>query len=308
MSELRFDGRVAVVTGACRGMGREHALLLASRGAKVVVNDIGGTIDGRGMNSGPVDEVVREIRDAGGEAVGCTETVATPQGGKAIIEAALDSFGKIDILVHNAGNVRWGSLKELSQEDFDAVIDVHMRGGFHVVRPAFPVMCEAGYGRIILTLSTGGVYGMPGVANYGMAKGGLWGLNNIAAIEGAAEGVKCNGIMPGAMTRMAGDLDTSLYPAEVMHAGMVSPLVGFLAHESCPVSGEVYISMAGRVARAFTTETMGVWRGQWSVEEIADQFDAIRSTEETVSFPAMRGFEEHLELSFGMARKGLAAK
>lgn len=308
MSEHRFDERVAVVTGACRGMGREHARLLASRGAKVVVNDIGGSMDGRGLDSDPVDQVVQEIRDAGGEAVGCTETVATPQGGKAIIEAALDNFGKIDILVHNAGNVRWGSLKELSQEDFDAVIDVHMRGGFHVVRPAFPRMCSAGYGRIILTLSTGGVYGMPGVTNYGMAKGGLWGLNNIAAIEGEAEGVKCNGIMPGAMTRMAGDLDTSLYPAEVMHAGMVSPLVGFLAHESCPVSGEVYVSMAGRVARAFTTETMGVWREHWSIEEIADQFHAIRSADETVAFPAMRGFEEHLELSFGMARKGLAAK
>lgn len=308
MSELRFDGRVAVVTGAGRGMGRAHALLLAARGAKVVVNDIGGAMDGKGVDSGPVEEVVQAIRAAGGEAVACTETVATPEGGKAIIEAALDHFGGIDILVHNAGNVRWGSLKDLSQEDFDAVIDVHMRGGFHLVRPAFPLMCAAGYGRIILTLSTGGVYGMPGVTNYGMAKGGLFGLNNIAAIEGAAEGVKCNGIMPGAMTRMAGDLDTSLYPTEVMHAGMVSPLVGFLAHESCPVSGEVYVSMAGRVARAFVSETMGVWRRDWSVEEIAGQFDAIRDQTNTVSFPAMNGFEEHLELSFDMARKGLASR
>jgi NAD(P)-dependent dehydrogenase (short-subunit alcohol dehydrogenase family) len=307
VSELRFDGRVAVVTGAGRGMGRAHALLLAARGAKVVVNDIGGSMDGAGNDAGPVEEVVQAIRDAGGEAVGSLETVATPNGGKAIVETALDHFGGIDILIHNAGNVRWGSLCELSQEDFDAVIDVHMRGGFHVVRPAFPRMCASGYGRIILTLSTGGVYGMAGVTNYGMAKGGLFGLNNIAAIEGAAFGVKCNGIMPGAMTRMAGDMDTSLYPAEVMHAGMVSPLVGYLAHENCPVSGEVYVSMAGRVARAYVAETMGVWRKDWSIEEIAGQFDAIRNTDETVAFTPMQGFEEHLELSFDMARKGLAA-
>jgi NAD(P)-dependent dehydrogenase (short-subunit alcohol dehydrogenase family) len=282
-------------------------LLLAARGARVIVNDVGGTIEGEGSDSRPVDEVVQAIRDAGGEAVGRTESVVTAKGGETIIEAALDHFGRIDILIHNAGNVRWGSLKEISHEDYKAVIDVHLHGGFNVVRPAFPRMCAAGYGRIVLTSSIGGLYGMPGVVNYGMAKAGLLGLNNVAAIEGEAEGVKCNAILPGAMTRMAGGLDTSFYPEPVMHPGMISPLVGYLSHENCPVSGEVFVSVAGRVARVFPTETIGAWRSDWSIEEIADQFDKIRSTKETIVFPAMRGFDEHLKLSFAMANEGLAA-
>ena len=159
MPELRFDNRVAVITGAGRGLGRAYALLLASKGAKVVVNDPGGSLKGDGVDAGPAQEVVQEIKAAGGEAVACTESVATSEGGKAIIQAALDHYGRIDILIHNAGNVRRGSLKEMTYEDFDAVVDVHLRGAFHVVRPAFPVMCKAGYGRIVLTSSIGGLYG-----------------------------------------------------------------------------------------------------------------------------------------------------
>jgi NAD(P)-dependent dehydrogenase (short-subunit alcohol dehydrogenase family) len=169
-------------------------------------------------------------------------------------------------------------------------------------------MCAAGYGRVILTSSIGGLYGMPGVVNYGMAKAGLLGLNNVVAIEGAPEGVKCNAILPGAMTRMAAGMDTSFYPEAAMHAGMVSPLVGYLVHESCPVSGEVFVSMAGRVARAFTTETVGAWSADWSIEEIASKFDQVRDTASTVVFAPMKGFDEHLAFSFDMARRGLAAK
>jgi len=212
MAELRFDKRVAVITGAGRGLGRAYALLLASKGARVVVNDLGSTLAGAGIDAGPAEDVVREIEKAGGEAVASTASVATPEGGQAIIQAALDHYGRIDILIHNAGNVRRGSLKEMSYEDFEAVLDVHLRGAFHVVRPAFPVMCKAGYGRIVLTSSISGVYGNHRVANYSASKTGMIGLSNVAALEGAAEGVKCNIIVPAAVTRMAEGIDTSAYP------------------------------------------------------------------------------------------------
>ena len=184
MSDSRFDDRVAVVTGGGRGLGRAYALLLASQGAKVVVNDPGVSLAGDGSDIGPAEEVAREIMAAGGDAVASTDSVATPAGGQAIIDMALDSYGRVDVLVHNAGIVRRGSLKEMSYEDFEAVLDVHLRGAFHVVRPAFPLMCDAGYGRIVLTSSIGGLYGNPGVANYAVAKAGVIGLSNVAAMEG----------------------------------------------------------------------------------------------------------------------------
>src|ERR1700722_10017324 len=159
MTELRYDNRVAVITGAGRGLGRAYALLLASRGAKVVVNDVGVSLKGQGQDDAPANEVVKEIKAAGGEAVACTESVATSAGGKAIIQSALDHYGRIDILIHSAGNVRRGSLKDMTFEDFDAVVDVHLRGAFHVVRAAFPVMSKAKYGRVVLTSSIGGIYG-----------------------------------------------------------------------------------------------------------------------------------------------------
>src|ERR1700716_1462525 len=203
MSDLRFDGRVAVVTGGGRGLGREYALLLASRGAKVVVNDPGGSITGDGTDAKPAEEVVREITATGGTAVASTESVATPEGGKAIIDTALNRYGRIDILVHNAGNVRRASLKEMTYDDFESVVDVHLRGAFHIVRPAFPLMCDAGYGRIVLTSSIGGLYGNHEVANYAVAKAGVIGLSNVAAIEGVAHGVRSNVIAPAPGTRMA---------------------------------------------------------------------------------------------------------
>ncbi|MDE2597895.1 MAG: SDR family NAD(P)-dependent oxidoreductase, partial [Sphingomonadales bacterium] len=140
MTELRFDGRVAVITGGGRGLGRAYALLLAERGCKVVVNDPGSAIKGDGTDAGPAEQVVAEIRALGGEAIADTNTVATPEGGAAIVQSAIDKWGRIDILIHNAGNVRYGSLKEMSIDDFRAVVDVHFMGAFHVVRPAFPLM------------------------------------------------------------------------------------------------------------------------------------------------------------------------
>ncbi len=305
MTELRFDGRVAVITGAGRGLGRSYALLLASRGAKVVVNDLGVGLKGEGADAGPAEEVVREIIAAGGQAVACTDTVTTPAGGQAIIDTAIEHFGRIDILIHNAGNVRRGSLKELSYDDFESVLDVHLRGGFHAVRAAFPLMCAAKYGRIVLTSSINGLYGNPNVVNYSMAKAGLIGLSNVAAIEGAVDGVKSNIIIPAAVTRMAEGLDTSAYPP--MDPALVAPAAGWLAHETCSITGEMLISVAGRVARAYAAETEGVYRPSWSIEDIAENIGAIRDTSNPWLFaPAPSGHLDHLRRSFKMATDGAA--
>jgi len=302
VTQRRFDGRVAVITGAGRGLGREYALLLGAAGAKVIVNDPGASMKGDGSDAAPADEVVREIRAAGGEAVACTDSVATPQGGQAIIQSALDHFGRIDILIHNAGNVRYGSLEEITQEDFKAVVDVHLMGAFHVVRPAFPIMCNAGYGRIVLTSSIGGLYGTHKVVNYGVAKAGIIGLNNVAAIEGAEKGVKSNIIVPGAVTRMAEGLDTSQYPP--MGPDLVAPVVGWLAHDSCTISGEMLIAMGGRVAKALIAETEGVYRPSWSIDEVANQIDGIRNTDKLWMLPTLpSGYFEHLQRTFEMTKK-----
>ncbi len=300
MTEHRFDGRVAVITGAGRGLGRAYALLLASRGAKVVVNDLGAPISGDVVDAGPADQVVQEIRAAGGEAVASTDSVATREGGEAIIRTAIDAFGKIDILIPNAGNVRRGSLSEISHEDFRSVIDVHMMGAFNLVRPAFPLMQEAGYGRLVLTGSIGGIYGNAGVVNYGMAKAAMIGLSNIIAIEGAERNIKSNVILPGAITRLSEGLDTSKFPP--MGPEKVAPVVGYLSHEDCAVSGEMFVSVAGRVARAYVAETEGLYRADWTIDEVADNLDAIRDKGKLWHFePVPTGFMEHLGKSFQMA-------
>ncbi len=302
MSDLRFDGRVAVITGAGRGLGRDYALLLASLGAKVVVDDPGAAINGDNVDSGPAEEVVREIRAAGGEAVACTESVATAEGGRAIVQAALDNYGRIDILIHNAGNNRYAPLSEMSYEDFDAVLDVHLRGAFHVVRPAFPLMCEAGYGRIVLTSSIGGLYGNARVANYAASKAGMIGLSNVAAIEGAEHGVTSNVIVPAALTRLAEGLDTSAYPP--MGPELAAPVVGWLAHESCSVTGEMFAAIAGRVAKVFVAETPGVYRPSWSIDDVAENIGAIRNTDNPWILPAVSGHVDHITKSFAIAMEG----
>ena len=294
MAELRFDDRVAVITGAGRGLGREYALLLAARGATVIVND---------ADAEPAEQVVDEIGAAGGQATACTASVATAEGGQAIIAAALEHYGRLDILIHNAGTVRRAPLATMSYDDFDAVLDVHLRGAFHVVRPAFPVMCDAGYGRVVLTSSIGGLYGNHEVANYAAAKAGIIGLSNVVALEGAGHGVLCNVVVPGAITRMAAGLDTSAYPP--MGPDLVAPVVGWLAHETCSLSGESLIAIAGRVARVVVAETPGVYRPSWSIEAVGEHIDEIRDTCVPVIFPVVPGgHAEHIGYSFAMAREG----
>lgn len=305
MAEPGFDGRVAVVTGGARGLGRAYALMFAARGAKVVVNDPGAALDGEGgvADPGPAHDLVREIVGAGGEAVASTESVATPEGGQAIVGTALERFGGIDILVHNAGIVRRASLKDMSYDDFEVVLDVHLRGAFHVVRPAFPHMCAAGYGRIVLTSSIGGLYGNHDVANYAVAKAGIIGLSNVAALEGAAHGVTSNVIVPAAVTRMAAGIDTSAYPP--MGPELVAPVVGYLAHESCSVTGEMFVALAGRVATAVVTESPGVYRPTWDIADVAGHLAAIRDRSEPVTFPVVpNGHNDHIRYSFAMAATG----
>ena len=303
MTERRFEGRVAVITGGARGLGRAYAELLASKGARVLINDNGSSVAGEGRDAGPAEVAAQAIRDAGGEAVASTDTVATSEGGKAIVEAALDAFGRIDVLIHNAGNNRFAMLAETSYEDFRSVVDVHLLGAFHVVRPAFERMVSDGFGRVVLTGSIGGLYSMPSVVNYAVSKSGMIGLNNIVAIEGKDFDVKSNLVLPGALTRMADGLDISEYPP--MGPELVAPLVGYLAHQDCVVSGEMYVSVAGRIARAFVTETQGVYRPSWSIDEVAESIDAIRDESIRWTFhPLENGFGEHLAKSFAMARTG----
>jgi NAD(P)-dependent dehydrogenase (short-subunit alcohol dehydrogenase family) len=278
MSELRFDGKVAVVTGAGHGLGRSHALLLAERGARVVVNDLGGALDGTGASAGPAAEVVEMIVKNGGEAVASTDNVATPEGAEAIIQAARDAFGRIDIVVNNAGILRDKSIGKMTVEEFDSVLAVHVRGSFLVSRAAYPHMKEQRYGRIVNTSSPAGLFGNFGQANYSSAKMGLVGLTKTLGIEGARAGIKANAIAPIAWTRMT----EALFPAEFEQKftpDRVSPLVAFLAHESCGVSGEVFSVGAGRVARVFVAEGPG-WRADdLTIEAIRDNWDAIVAEE-----------------------------
>jgi NAD(P)-dependent dehydrogenase (short-subunit alcohol dehydrogenase family) len=302
MSELRFDGRVAVITGAGRGLGRSYALLLASRGCKVVVNDNGSAARGDAIVANPADDVVAEIKAAGGEAVASAESVATPEGAAAIIQSAIDNWGRIDILIHNAGNVRYGMIADLSIEDFNAVTDVHFKGGFYLAKAAMPHMVAAQYGRVILTASCSGLYGSQTTVNYGMSKAGLMGLNNVIALEGGEHGIRSNTIIPAAVTRMADGLDTSAYPP--LEPDLVAPMVAWLAHESCPVSGEHFIAGGGRMARAWTTETKGQWQESWSPEEVAANIDEIRNGKEKWTFPPYpAGMMDHLGETFKWAHE-----
>ncbi|GGQ01930.1 SDR family oxidoreductase [Streptosporangium pseudovulgare] len=274
MTELRFDGRVAIITGAGHGLGRSHALTLAERGAKVVVNDLGGTLDGTGSSAGPAAEVAELIAKNGGEAVVSTHDVATPEGAAAIVQTAIDAFGKVDIVVNNAGILRDKSFGKMSVEEFDQVLAVHVRGSFLVTRAAFPHLKEQGYGRIVNTSSPAGLFGNFGQANYSTAKMGLVGLTKTLGIEGARAGIRANAIAPIAWTRMT----ESLLPAEFEERftpGRVSALVAYLAHESCETSGEVFSVGAGRIARVFVAEGPGWRQEDHTVEDIRDNWQAI---------------------------------
>ncbi|MEU6201097.1 SDR family NAD(P)-dependent oxidoreductase [Streptomyces sp. NPDC047061] len=280
MDQLSFEGRVAVVTGAGRGIGRAHARLLAERGAKVVVNDLGGSMAGEGTDAGPAQKVADAIVAAGGEAVADTHDVSTEAGGKAIVDSALEAFGRIDIVVNNAGIIRWAGLPEVDLDNLERHLAVHLLGSFNTMKAAWPHFVEQGYGRVVLTTSAG-FFGLDNNLSYAAAKGGVIGLARSARLAGEPHGIKVNVIAPAALTRMGGIEDEAAADAAAQQAGMtseaVSPMVAYLAHEDCPVNGEIYAAGAGRFARFFIGSTPGfVYEGGLpTVEDVAGNWDAI---------------------------------
>lgn len=273
---VSFADQVAIVTGAGRGLGRTYALELAKRGAKVVVNDVGAAPDGAGGEAAPAQQVVVEIESAGGTAVASSASIATPDGGAAVVNTALDAFGRLDVVINNAGILRDKTFGKMTATEFDAVVDVHLRGAFFVSQPAFQAMKENGYGRMVFTTSAAGLFGNFGQANYGAAKMGLVGLSSGIAIEGARYGITSNVIAPLARTRLTdgllGDLGDTLDPT------LVTPMVVYLASRDCTATHEIYAAGAGWYGRAFVGLTAGWLAGSegTSVEGIAENIDAIR--------------------------------
>jgi NAD(P)-dependent dehydrogenase (short-subunit alcohol dehydrogenase family) len=274
MADIRFDDRVAIVTGAGGGLGREHALLLASRGAKLVVNDLGGATDGTGASAAPAEQTAKEIEGLGGVAVADANSVATPEGGQAIVDTALEAFGGVDIVISNAGILRDKAFHNMTPELLDPVLDVHLKGAFHVVRPAWVRMREAGYGRVLLTASNAGILGNFGQTNYGAAKMGLVGLGRVLAQEGARHNIKANVLAPIARTRMTEELLGPIAPK--LDPALVAPVAAWLVHEDCPVTGEIYSAGGGRVARFFIGLTDGYASPALTAEAVRDNFAQIR--------------------------------
>jgi len=284
MSEpITFDGQVAVITGAGGGLGRTYALELARRGARVVVNDLGGAVDGTGASTSAADVVVDEINRAGGEAVANYDSVSSEDGGAAIIQTAVDAFGTVDIVVNNAGILRDRSFANMEMAEIEAVLDVHLKGAFYVTHPAFQVMKEKGYGRLVFTSSAAGLFGNFGQANYGAAKMGLVGLSNVLAVEGAKYNIKSNAIAPIARTRMTEDI---LGPfVEMVDPAQVTPMVVYLCSEANEYTHEVFTVGGGRFGRVFIGTNEGWFAGQGeppSVEELADHMDEVRDVSEHV--------------------------
>jgi NAD(P)-dependent dehydrogenase (short-subunit alcohol dehydrogenase family)/acyl dehydratase/putative sterol carrier protein len=279
--EIRFDGRVAVITGAGGGLGRVYALELARRGAKIVVNDLGGSRDGAGVGSAtPAEKVVDEIKAAGGEAVANYDNVATPEGGEKIVKSALDAFGTVDILINNAGILRDKSILKMEPETWKAVLDVHLQGAYHVTKPAFAVMKEKGYGRIIMTTSAAGLYGNFGQTNYSAAKMALVGFMNTLKLEGAKYDIKVNTVAPVAASRLMADV----IPPDIlekMKPEFVAPLVLYLSSEKCPVTGRIYNAGVGFYNRAAVMTSPGTVIGDGkkvpTVEEVGAAWEKIRS-------------------------------
>ncbi len=292
MADLGFDGKVAIITGAGGGLGRSHALDLAKRGALIVVNDLGGSADGTGHSETAAQKVVDEIKALGGEAVANYDSVATPEGGQSIVQTAIDSFGRIDIIINNAGILRDGSFKNMTPDQLNPVLDVHLRGAFYVTQPAWQIMREQNYGRIVNTSSGAGVFGNFGQSNYGAAKMGLVGLTRVLAVEGSKNNIMANAIAPVAKTRMTEEL---LGPvADKLGPEFVTPVVAYLAHESCSVSGELYSVGGGRVARVFLGVTPGYVNHELTMEDVAENIDQIR-TEEGYAVP--RNLNEELSIA-----------
>ena len=288
MDELRFDDRVALVTGAGGGLGREHALLLASRGAAVMVNDLGSpTMGGQDHDPSPAQAVVEEISAAGGVAIANSDSVASREGAESMVASALEEFGRLDILINNAGIIRNRTFLNIGEYEFEPVLDVHVKGCFFVTRPAYEHMKTVGYGRIINTSSGSGLFGSFGQSAYSAAKAAIYGFTRTLAIEGSRYGVHVNAIAPGALTRMTGDVlgddgamaeMTGLSGEDLVYQmgpHQVAPAVVYLAHESCSLNGETLSASGGRVGRAFMGVTKGIYEDDLTLETVAERIDEV---------------------------------
>jgi len=276
VNKHRFDGRVAVVTGGGRGIGRAHALLLANRGASVVVNDLGGSMEGVGTDAEPASAAAAEIVAAGGVAIADNSDIATVAGAEALVDAAVEQFGRLDIVINNAGIVRWAGFPEADADNLERHLAVHVAGSFNTTRAAWTHMVEQGYGRVVMTTSTG-MFGLPNNLSYATAKAAVIGLTRSLTTAGAAHGIKVNLIAPAAVTRMAGGGARSAEMSAEMAPELVAPMVAFLAHEACPVSGEIYAAGAGRFARIFIASTVGYvhLERQATIEDVARNWATI---------------------------------
>jgi NAD(P)-dependent dehydrogenase (short-subunit alcohol dehydrogenase family) len=267
-SEIRLDGRVAIVTGAGAGLGRSHARLMAARGAKVVVNDLGGRVDGTGEGRAAADAVVAEIRAASGEAVANYDTVATPQGAQSVLKTAIDAYGSVDIVVNNAGILLYKRLLEHTPEDFETNLAVHLKGSYYLSAAAFPIMSKKHYGRLVFTSSSGGMRGSADGVAYGAAKAGVVGLANVMALAGAPYGVYSNVILPNAYTRMTEQV-IEHRNREKLSADFISPLVLYLCSEQCNLNHEMFAVGGGTVARTILALAPG-WRADSRAEFTAE--------------------------------------
>jgi len=277
MADIGYDGQVAIITGSGGGLGREHAIELARRGARVVVNDLGGSVTGEGHEDGPAHRTAQEINDLGGIAVADTNSVATPEGGAAIVQTAVDEFGTVDIVINNAGILRDKTFHNMTPELLNPVIDVHLRGAFYVTQPAYVIMREKGYGRIVNTSSNSGILGNFGQSNYGAAKMGLVGFTRVLANEGRKHNIKANAIAPVAKTRMTEELFGAA--GDPLDPKLVTPVVAWLASSEVDVTGEVYSVAGGLVARFFIGLTPGFYKSDLTVEDVRDNWTQIRDEE-----------------------------
>jgi NAD(P)-dependent dehydrogenase (short-subunit alcohol dehydrogenase family) len=301
---IRFDNRVAIVTGAGAGLGRSHALLLASRGAKVVVNDPGGAVDGSGGANAVADKVVGEIREAGGEAVASYDSVADEKAAARIVQTAMDNWGRLDILVNNAGILRDKSFNNLDMADYEFVNQVHHFGTVYCTKAAWPIMRKQQYGRIVVTTSGSGTVGNFGQANYGAAKMAVVGLINVLRHEGAKYNIRINAISPSALTRMT----ESLLPPDMkpyMKPELVSPAVAWLCTEECDQNGEIIAATAGGYARVqyFVTDGVQFDPGKpVTVEMIQESIGKIRDLSTAVPYTGLMGNVEHKLREMGRIR------
>lgn len=284
MTELRFDGRAIVVTGAGRGIGRAHALLLAGRGADLVVADYGAALDGSGSSGEPAAQVVAEIEAAGGRAVACNASVAEEDGAASIIATAIDTFGRLDAVVNNAGISDKHLFSDLSLEQFQRMIAVHFLGTMLVTKYAWPHFVEAGYGRIVNTTSEAILGAQGELTSYGSAKGAVWAFTRNIAVEGGPLGIRANAVAPRARTRMSEEgLDAAVVENSLlakMDPGLVAPVAAFLAHESCELEGEVLVAGGGDVFRITPLVTLGISGDDLSIEDVAENIDVIMRTDD----------------------------